>query len=583
MTTLDLLICGGTVVDGTGIPKYTADVGIADGRITEIGRIDRARAKRVVDADGLVVAPGHIDLHTHYDAQIQWDPWCTISGWHGVTTVVLGNCGFGFAPVRPEARERAMKTMERTEAISLEAMKSAMLWDWETFPEWLNSLERIPKGVNCLSFAPIIPILYWVMGIEAAKSRSPNPDEQARIDALIDEAMAAGACGWSMQRTGERSAHVDVDGSPMATDTMAEDAVIALGRTLARRGEGLIEIFQQSHWKLQENLDFVERLAQDSGRPILYNVVNSVVGRPEYHQQQLAWLEDCNRRGLQIYGQGATVRQPFHVMLEDWNLYDMAPTWKRALFCTSDEKKRNLRDEQTRRALIAEYDGGQIPTAMLGGPVEEWLIEGAMNAPTLDVYLGRSVGDVARERGIHPVECLFDLSLEADLKASFLTQSATGNDAKIMAEMLSSPYVVAGISDGGAHQKFTVGGAYATDLLEWLVRKEGVLTVEQAHQKLAWLPARVAGLRDRGAVIEGMAADLIIYDLGAIKRAPDWMSAPIVHDQPTGDWRRIQKAEGYHYTIVQGEVTFEGDRCTNTTPGRLLRHGRACPPARSAR
>ena len=172
MPEFDLVLRGGHVVDGTGIPRYTADVAIRGNRIAEIGRVDAARGRRSLDVDGLVVAPGHVDLHTHYDAQIQWDPYCTISGWHGVTTVVLGNCGFGFAPVRPEDRELAMRTMSRTEAIGLDAMRKGLLWDWVTIPEWLDTLDRIPKGVNCASYAPTLAILYWVMGVEAAKRRS---------------------------------------------------------------------------------------------------------------------------------------------------------------------------------------------------------------------------------------------------------------------------------------------------------------------------------------------------------------------------------------------------------------------------
>src|SRR5512145_2354984 len=218
MPEFDIAIRSGSVVDGTGTPKFTADVGIRGGRIAEVGRIDAARAERVLDADGLVVAPGAVDLHTHYDAQIQWDPWCSISGWHGVTTVVLGNCGFGFAPVRPEDRDRAMLTMSRTEAIGLEAMQKGVLWDWVSFPEWLDSLARIPKGVNCLSYAPVLPLLYWVMGVDAAKGRDPSDAEQREIDRLLDGAVGAGACGWSMQRMGRNTAQTDFDGTPMATD-----------------------------------------------------------------------------------------------------------------------------------------------------------------------------------------------------------------------------------------------------------------------------------------------------------------------------------------------------------------------------
>jgi N-acyl-D-aspartate/D-glutamate deacylase len=573
MAEFDTLIRGGSIVDGTGIPRFTADLAIRGGRIAEIGRVDAARAERVLDADGLIVAPGSVDLHTHYDAQIQWDPWCTISGWHGVTTVVLGNCGFGFAPVRPEDRELAMRTMARTEAIGLDAMRTGMLWDWESFPDWLDSLERIPKGVNCLSYASILPILYFVMGVEAAKSRTPTSSEQARIDALIDEAMDVGACGWSMQRMGAQTAQTDFDGTPMATDTMAEADVLALAEVLGRRGEGFIQITQVSEQKLKDNLAVVERIAATSGRPVLFNVVQAVNDYPDLHRRYMDWLADCHRRGLPVYGQGVTVRQPFHVMLEDWNLFDMAPTWNASLQGSIEEKMRNLRDPERRRQMIEEYDSGIIPLSMLGGGVDDYIIEDAPDAPAIDAVAGQRLGDVAAARGLHPVECLFELSLESGLKTSFLTKSASGDNPEHVAELLSSPYIMAGVSDGGAHAKFTVGGAYPTDLLEWLVREQGAISTELAHHKLAWLPARAAGLQDRGGLIEGMAADVIVYDATRIRRAPDWTSAEVVHDQPAGEWRRIQKAEGYHWTLVNGETTFEADRGTGATPGRLLRQG----------
>jgi N-acyl-D-aspartate/D-glutamate deacylase len=571
MAEFETVIRGGTVVDGTGAPSFTADLAIRDGRIAEIGRVSAARADRALDADGLVVAPGCVDLHTHYDAQIQWDPWCTISGWHGVTTVVLGNCGFGFAPVRAADRELAMRTMSRAEAIGLEAMRAGMRWDWETFPEWLKSLERMPKGVNCLCYAATLPLLYWVMGVQAAKSRPPTPAEQAEIDRLLDEAMEAGACGWSIQRMGEQTAQTDFDGTPMATDSMREADLLALAKALARRGEGFIEITQGSERKLKDNLAVVERVAEASGRPVLYNVVQAVRDHPDLHRRYKAWLADCQRRGLEIYGQGVSVRQPFHVVLEEWNLFDMAKSWNRALQGTREQKQRNLRDAATRREMAREYDEGRIPLAVLGGRIEEYRIEGAPHAPRLDPLLGRTVGEVARERGLHPVECLIELSLAAELQTSFLTRSASSDDPDAVAELLASPHVIAGVSDGGAHAKFTVGGAYTTDLLEWLVRGTGRLTVEQAHHKLAGLPARAAGLRDRGTLREGMAADLIVYDLSRIKRVPDWTVAEIVHDQPAGEWRRIQRADGYHWTLVNGEITFAGHLCTGATPGRLLR------------
>ncbi len=573
MAEFETLIRGGRIVDGTGVPGFTADLAIRQGRIAEIGRIDRGRASRVLEADGLIVAPGAVDLHTHYDAQIQWDPWCTISGWHGVTSVVLGNCGFGFAPVRPGEREVAMRTMARTEAIGLEAMRSGLLWEWETLPEWLDCLDRVPKGVNCLSYAPVLPILYWVMGVDAAKRRGPTPTEQAEIDRLIGEAMDAGACGWSMQRMGEQTAQTDFDGTPMATDTMAEADLMALAAILRTRGEGFIQITQVSERRLGDNLAVVERLAEASGRPVLYNVVQAINEHPDLHRRYVDWLADCHRRGLPIYGQGVTVRQPFHVMLEDWNLFDMAPAWNAALQGSLEDKIEHLRDPERRRAMIRDYDSGIIPLAMLGGEVADWVIEDGADVEAVQRLVGRRLGDVARERGLHAVECLLDLSLEAGLHATFLTASATGDDPTHLAELLASPFVMAGVSDGGAHAKFTVGGAYPTDLLEWLVREQGVITPELAHHKLAWLPARAAGLNDRGGLIEGLAADIVVYDPTRIRRAPDWRETEIVRDQPAGEWRRIQRAEGYHWTLVNGEVTFEGERCTGATPGRLLRQG----------
>ena len=297
MARYDVLIRGGTIVDGTMVPRFRGDLGIVNGRIVEIGRIRSDDATRVLDADGLVVAPGFVDLHTHYDAQIQWDPYCSISGWHGVTSVALGNCGFGFAPVHPEGRDRAMLSMSRNEAIPLRTMQEGMLWDWETFPEWMNTLERIPKGVNCLTYMPLSPLLIYVMGLDAAKSRAAKPDEQAEMVRLLEEAMDAGACGWSAQRIGERSLQADYDGTPMPTDTMSDDDVFAFASTLGRRGEGIIQITQGqalSDGDMARDFAVTEKIAELSGQPVLFNVVLAVDGMPEVHKMYVDWLASCH-------------------------------------------------------------------------------------------------------------------------------------------------------------------------------------------------------------------------------------------------------------------------------------------------
>jgi N-acyl-D-aspartate/D-glutamate deacylase len=574
MAEFDVLIRAGSVVDGTGVPAFVADVGIRGGRIAEIGRIDAVRGERVLDADGLIVAPGFVDLHTHYDAQIQWDPWCSISGWHGVTSVALGNCGFGFAPVRPEERDRAMLTMSRTEAIPFESMKQGMIWDWETFPEWLDTLGRIPKGVNCLTYAPLSPIMIYAMGLDAAKSRTASEAERAAMQQLLTQAMEAGACGWSAQRTGEHAIQADFDGTPMVTDTMSEADLMAFADVLARCGEGFIQITQTSEGELEKDLAITEKLAEVSSRPILYNVVVAVDDMPWVHKMFVEWLASCHKRGLPIYGQANSIRAPFQLTLQDWNLFDSAPAWNRALTGSHEEKMQKLRDPELRQAMAKDYEEGRIVSVLLGGPLAGYVFQGAPNAPLLDCHIGRTVGEIAGELGQHPVECMLDLALGSELEASFLTGSATSCNPEFVAELLASPYVVPGVSDGGAHTKFLTAGSYTTDTLEWLVRDEGRMTLEQAHYKLSWLPARAAGFRHRGALLEGAPADVVVYDLTRLKRTPEWWGSEIAHDFPGGEWRRVQRAEGYHWTLVNGEITFENSKCTGATPGRLLRHGR---------
>ena len=574
MAELDLVISGGTVVDGTRFPAFRADVGIRAGRIAEIGRIAKTRAKRALDADGLIVAPGFVDLHTHYDAQIQWDPWCTISGWHGVTSVALGNCGFGFAPVHAAERERAMLTMSRLEAIPMVSMREGMLWDWETFPEWMSTLDRIPKGVNCLTYAPLAPLMTYVMGLAAAKSRPATSVEMSGMIRLLDEAMDAGALGWSAQRTGAHSIQADYDGTPMVTDTMSESDLLMFARALGRRGEGFIQLTNATG-ELQRDLKLCEDVAVAAGRPVLFNVVLAVNDMAWVHKMFVDWLASCHARGIPMFGQANSIRAPFRFTFEDWNLFDSGPAWNRALTGSHDEKKRKLADPELVRQMAAEADGGMLQTPILGGPISGHVFEGAKNAPELDPYIGQSVGEIATQLGVHPVEAAVRLSLASDLTAGFLTKSATSDNAEYVGELLASPYVIPGVSDGGAHTKFLTSGSYTTDTLAWLVRDEKRLTLEEAHYKLSYLPARAAGFRDRGALAVGWPADVVVYDLASLKRLPDWWDSEIAHDFPGGEWRRIQRAAGYHWTLVNGEITFEQGKCTGATPGRLLRHGSA--------
>jgi len=579
MADMDILIKGGTVVDGTRVPRYRANVWIKDGKIAQIGGRENGFAKKTIDADGLIVAPGFVDLHTHYDAQIRWDPYCTISGWHGVTSLVLGNCGFGFAPVKPDFRERSMLTMTRTEAIPYAAMKAGMTWDWETIPQYLDSLDRTPKGVNCIQYMPTASLMIYVMGLEAAKTRPANDRERAEMARLLHEGMDAGLCGFSIQRLGPDSVQADYDGSPMVTDTMCDEDIFNLARVLRERDEGFMEITQATDpADNSADLAFVKKLASVAMRPILFQAIAPTRKNGEIHRRLLRWIENCRTEGLPIFGQGASVRSGFAFTLENWNLYDMSPAWRALTTGTVEEKLAKMKDPEMRKAVMRETDEADARIRALqagvGGNPKNLIVQWVENHEELEKYVGKSLGQIGMEENKHPIDVMLDLSVATNLKAEFLGPNK-GFNAEFMAEIFNaSPYTFPGVSDGGAHTKFFTGGAFTTDFLRWLVRDEQRISLEEAHYRMSALPAHAAGFRDRGMLREGLAADVVVYDLKGLDFEPDWVGE-IVHDFPGGEWRRIQHAKGYRSIIVNGVETFAEGKCTGATPGKLLRHGSA--------
>jgi len=575
MADYDIQIKGGTVVDGTRVPRYRADVWIKDGKVAQIGGRAPGFAKKVIDADGLIVAPGFVDLHTHYDAQIRWDPWCTISGWHGVTSLVLGNCGFGFAPVKPDFRDRSMLTMTRTEAIPYDSMKAGMNWDWETIPEYLDSLDRAPKGINCIQYMPTASLMTYVMGLDAAKTRPATDAERAEMARLLNQGMDAGLCGFSIQRLGRNSGQADFDGSPMVTDTMCDEDILNLARVLHQRDEGFIEITQATG-HIKDDLAFVEKLAGTAQRPILFQAVTASRTNPDIHRKSLQWVERMRAKGLPIFGQGGTIRSGFAFTLEHWNLYDVSKPWRQMLTGTREEKLAKMKDPALREAIKSERAMYALDKNApgIGGKLPRLIVQWVENKPELEKYVGKSLGQIAGEEGKHPADVMVDLSLATDLKAEFLQPEQQFN-ADYNAEIINdSQFTFPGVSDGGAHTKFFTGGAFTTDFLRWIVRDEQKVTLEEAHYRLSALPAHAAGFRDRGFLREGAAADVVVYDLKGLGIDPEWIGE-VTHDLPGGEWRRVQRAKGYRSIIVNGVETFAEDKCTGATPGKLLRHGHA--------
>jgi N-acyl-D-amino-acid deacylase len=577
MADFDIQIKGGTIVDGTRVPRYHGDVWIKDGKVAQLGGRAPGFAKKVIDATGLIVAPGFIDLHTHYDAQIRWDPYCTISGWHGVTSLVLGNCGFGFAPCRPDFRERSMLTMTRTEAIPYASMKAGINWDWETIPQYLDSLERSPKGINCIQYMPTASLMTYVMGLEAAKTRPATEKERVEMARLLDEGMDAGLCGFSIQRLGPNSTQADFDGSPMVTDTMCDEDIFNLARVLRKRDEGFMEITQATG-HARDDLNFVERLLDEAQRPVLWQAIVPTRNNPEIHRRSMRFVERNRAKGRPIFGQGATVRSGFAFTFENWNLYDLLPEWRVMTTGTNEEKIAKMKDPALRAQLLHAQDNCdanfKATQAGVGGHPKHLIVQWVENIDSLEKYVGKSLGQIGMEENRHPVEVMLDLAVATNLKAEFLGPNR-GFNSEYMAEIINnSQYTFPGVSDGGAHTKFFTGGAFTTDFLRWLVRDEQRITLEEAHFRMSALPAHAAGFRDRGVLREGAAADVVVYDLNGLGIEPDWVGE-IAHDLPGGEWRRVQHAKGYRSIIVNGVETFSEGTCTGATPGKLLRHGHA--------
>jgi N-acyl-D-aspartate/D-glutamate deacylase len=572
MADYDLLIKNGTVVDGLRMPAYKGDIGIRGGKIVAMGNV-QGTATRAIDATGLVVAPGFMDIHTHYDAALSgWDPYATLSGWHGVTTVAIGNCGFGFAPVRPEDRERAMLRMERTETIPLSIMQAAMRWDWVTFPEFLNSLSRHGMGVNAASLVPYSPLRAWVMGNEAA--RDPNykatSDQIAQMKHILREALDAGGFGFSGTFS---MANRDYDGGYLPTQVASREEFLEMATVLRDYNRGSIE------WTMGRalqglRLDFLLELAKTSGRPVNWNAIAYDPTNPTQWRRHLDWNEKAYREAV-VLPVDICLPIEFELTFETVGLFDQLPAWNEATVGTLAERKAKLADPERRPGLRADMERARLTGRRQDDGEAGQVSMFRWNETFIDkVQLeknkplqGKTVAELAQEQGKHPVDAMLDLATEEDLKTEFSMPSFANSDEEALATIIKHPLCLIGASDGGAHTKFLTTGRYPTHFLAHWVRDKQVMSLEEAHWRLSTMLGWAIGIRDRGWLREGMPADIVIYDLQKLRVLP----METVYDLPNNDWRRVQKADGYHFTIVNGVITFEGQQCTGTLPGKVLR------------
>jgi N-acyl-D-aspartate/D-glutamate deacylase len=566
MPDYDLLIRGGTIIDGTRMPRYRGDIGIRNGRIVALGHVE-GHARRVIDASNRIVAPGVVDLHTHYDAQLNWDPYATNSAWNGVTTVMIGMCGFGFAPCRPENRDRAMLLMSRVEAIPLTSMRQGMRWDWVSFADYLASLERAGLGINVGSLIPHSPLRIWVMGLEAAKERAATAEEVAQMAEMLRHGLRAGGFGFSTDRN---IADTDYDGSPLPSHQADDGELLSLCGVLREFGIGSIEYTLRA--QRRPDFEFTAALSRTAGRPIVWNALAQFQNQPDHWRKVLNWMDELNRTA-QLYGMTVCFPTHLYFTLEEMNQFDDMPAWREALSLPLAERKIVLQNPAVRAALSEDFR--TVRTRVFSGDWNDISVTHAR--PENQAAVGHTIADLARASGRAPIDVFLDLALSEDLRTGFKIHDFANRDQEALATMLKHPHAVIGLSDGGAHTKLFSLGKYPIEFLANWVRDRELMSLEEAHWRLSFVPAWIIGLHDRGVLREGMAADVVVYDFDGLRIDP--AEPEMVHDLPGGEGRLVQRAVGIDYTIVNGQVTFEGQNCTGARSGALLRSAAYTPTA----
>src|SRR5882762_5008063 len=553
----DILIKNGTVIDGTGAPARRADVGIAGGKIVEVGELSGA-ARRTIDADGLVVAPGFIDPHTHYDAQICWDGGMTPSSWHGVTSVVMGNCGVGIAPCRPQAREIAMRDLVNVEAIPFEVLNAGITWDWETFPQYMDAAARRKPALNLAFLAPLTPFRHYVMG-EASMERAATAGETAKIKTLLGEAMDAGAFGFSSTLLNQ---HLGYQGRPLACRNASREELKAYCNALRERGKGSIEyaMTRQIAVLEQPELDLLDFMLEESRRPITFIAMFDRDDLPEAARETLRKVRPMIARGARPQ----TSPLPLTREINMRNPFGFAgfPAWKRAF---EDKSKAAQAAVYRDPAFRNQFREDLKRPASFGNWARITLHE--VKSPALKKFEGKTVAEIAAEQGKDGVDALLDITLADDLENEFTMQSYNTRVDR-MVEILQNRDMLLGLGDGGAHLDMLCDSGYPTYVLGTWVRERNVLTLEEAVRRMTSDPADFFGIRDRGRLQVGLAADVAIFDPATVASGgrPERL-----YDLPGGAKRMVMRSRGIEYTIVNGAVTWERGALTGAAAGQVLR------------
>jgi len=558
--TYDLLVKNGRIIDGSGRPAFHGDVGVARGKIVELGRLD-GPARRTIEADGRVVAPGFVDNHCHYDAQVLWDPLCTFSCHHGATTVIIGNCSLALAPVKSHERDKLAGMLSYVEAIPMDVLKAGVPWTWETFPEYMRAVgQRL--GMNVGTLIGHSAVRLYAMG-EASSDRAATDDEVATMRRVIREALDAGALGLSITRNMN---HFDIAGQRIPAACAPESELFALADVLREAGTGVIQCGGGTNPELKDRL--LSRLSQACGRPIMYNTLLEQARQPGRWKKHLAHVEETVQQGIRaipLCNPGSVVNR---FTMRNCQIFRSMPTWLPILQGADDDKLRAYRDPAVRVKLRAEVEAPLNPDSTFSKRWDLMIVE-EPKLPGNQALRGRDIAGIAKQQGKDPLDTFLDLAVEENLDTVW-SLGEINMDTEAVAQILGSPYAVVGLSDGGAHVQFHSNVSNPTRLLGYWVREKKIMSLELAVRRLTFDSANAFGIYDRGLLQPGMAADLVVFDPDTVRPVGE----DVVHDFPNDGWRMRELAEGIHYTVVNGEVLLEKGTHTGSLPGRVLTNAR---------
>jgi N-acyl-D-aspartate/D-glutamate deacylase len=569
---LDYLIKGGTVVDGTGTAGFRADVGVKDGRIVAVGDgpdLAAEGATEVIDATGLVVCPGFVDPHTHYDAQLLWDPYASPSNLHGFTTVIMGNCGFTLAPIANEVdADYLRKMMSKVEGMPLEALERGIDWNWSSFPEYLDRLDG-RLGVNVATLVGHTALRRYVMGADAIGNEAT--DEQiAEMERLLHEAIAAGGMGFS---TSLSYTHNDGDGQPVPSRWSSRDEVLRLcaviseheGTTLELVTDGCMSGFSDEEIDLMTNMSLAAR------RPVNWNVLTVDSARPEDFERQLLASAKARQQGARVVALTMPILVGMNMSFRNYCALNMLPDWGPILGLPVPERIERLRDHATRVFLETR---AAAPEAGVFGRLTGWsgYVIGDTFSAENEGLKGRTVSEIARERGVRDFHCLLDIVIADELR-TVLWPAPTDDDReswRLRQAIWENPDVMIGGSDAGAHLDRMAGAPYPTTWLDDSLRGRKLIALEKAVHLMTDVPARYFGLKERGRVVEGWHADLVLFDPETVAAEP----VELVDDLPGGTSRLFAGSRGIHRVFVNGRPIVADGAATGDLPGALLRSGR---------